>query len=136
MLSVQQTLLGWMTVTRGAGILAVLMVGLLGACLARSLSDSDLVSYAAKGYDKKAMQGKHLVLGAHHGISVVVEFPCSDLCPAYTTRIIHYDLPPDGTCAAQGGVTVLIGTPVGIGEMPVQYCVPKVLADNPQVRPG
>jgi hypothetical protein len=78
------------------------------------------------------MEGKHIVLGVHAGTPVVVDFPCSDLCPAYTIRIIHYDLPAGPACAAHGGVEKLIGTPVGIARVPVPYCVPRVLADRVQ----
>ena len=106
------------------------------ACGPRTLSDSDLVAYASSTYDKREMQDKHLVLGVHSGVRVVVDFPCSDLCPNYTTRIIHYDLPADGTCAAQGGATVLIDTPVGIEHMPVAYCVPRALAGIKQKSTG
>ena len=46
------------------------------------------------------MMEKRITLGLHHGVPVVVEFPCSDICPQYTTRIVHYDLAPGAACAA------------------------------------
>jgi len=100
------------------------------ACGPRALSDSDLLKYAASPYDKRSMEGKHIVLGVHGGTKVVVDFPCSDLCPQYTTRIIHYDLEPGPECSARGGVEQRIDVPVGIGRFPVPFCLPKVLAEN------
>jgi len=114
----------------GAIVLAAAMTALTVACGPRLLTDSDLVEYAAARYDPGKMEGKHLALGVHRGVPVVVDFPCSDVCPAYTTRIIHYDLEPDATCTDRGGVVVRIGTPVGIGFLPVPYCVPRVVADQ------
>ena len=52
------------------------------------------------------MMGKRITLGRHHGVPVVVEFPCSDICPQYTTQIIHYDIAPGAACEAAGGVTL------------------------------
>jgi hypothetical protein len=94
----------------------------------RTLSDADLVAYAAAKYDSAAMMGKRITLGLHHGLPVVVEFPCSDICPQYTTQIIHYDLAPGAACAAAGGVTVTRRVPFSIAVIARDFCVPKALA--------
>jgi hypothetical protein len=94
----------------------------------RVLTDADLVAYAAASYDHRAMMGKHIILGLHRGVAVVAEFPCSDVCPDYTTRIIHYDLAPGAACEAAGGVTQSRGVPMGIAVMKRDFCVPKPLA--------
>ena len=114
----------------------ILTAVFLTGCGPRTLTDADLVAYASTTYDKGEMQDKHLVLGVHSGVRVVVDFPCADLCPKYTTRIIHYDLPADKTCAALGGTTVLIATPTGAEQVPMPYCVPRVLADRVRTYPG
>jgi hypothetical protein len=102
------------------------------ACAAapRELSDADLVAYAHAPYDARAMMGKQITLGRHHGVPVVVEFPCSDICPQYTTQIIHYDAPPGAACAAAGGVTQTRSVPFSIAVIKRDFCVPKPLASG------
>jgi len=115
---------------------ALLAAGLAGAALLsahaaaapRNLSDADLVAYAAAPFDHAAMMFKRITLGLHHGAPVVVEFPCSDICPQYTTQIIHYDLAPGAACAAAGGVTVTRRVPFSIAMVDKAFCVPKPLA--------
>jgi hypothetical protein len=93
-----------------------------------ALSDAELVAYATRSYDHAAMMFRHVVLGVNHGQTVVADFPCSDLCPDYTTRIIHYDLEPGAACAAAGGVTVTRRVPYSIAMVNKDFCVPKALA--------
>src|SRR5579862_7998940 len=102
---------------------SLLAAGLAGAALfaangafagPRNLSDADLVAYAAAPYNQAAMMFKHVTLGLHHGVPVVVEFPCSDVCPQYTTEIVHYDVAPGAACAAAGGVTEMRSVPFSI----------------------
>jgi hypothetical protein len=119
-----------MRIRRTRAGIALIALAALVRCAPRALTDADLLAYVATSYDKAQMVGSHVVLGVHAGMRVVVDFPCSDLCPAYTTRIVHYDLPAGPECAAHGGTEILIGTPVGVGQMPLPYCVPKVLADR------
>jgi hypothetical protein len=99
-----------------------------GAVAAPVLTDADLVAYAARPYDKAAMMEKRITIGVHHGVPVIVDFPCSDICPQYTTQVIHYDLGPGAPCAAAGGVTVTRMVPFSIAVVEKQFCVPKVLA--------
>lgn len=101
------------------------------AAAPRSLSDADLVAYAAQPFDKAAMMFKQVTLGLHHGVPVVAEFPCSDVCPAYTTRIIHYALAPGPACAAAGGVTQVRRVPFSIAMVDKDFCVPKPIASMP-----
>ena len=95
----------------------------------KTLSDADILSYASQPYDKREMTFKHIMLGVYRGVPVVVDFPCSDLCPAYTTRVIRYDVPVSG-CSAVGGVVQKMLVPYGIASQLRPFCVPKVLADN------
>jgi len=92
------------------------------------LSDADLVAYAAKPFDKAKLMFKQVRLGVNHGLVVVAEFPCSDICPAYTTQIIHYEIGPGPACEAAGGVTVTRAVPFSIAVMEKPFCVPRVLA--------
>jgi hypothetical protein len=94
------------------------------------LSDADLVAYAAKPYDKAAMMLKQVRLGVNHGLVVLVDFPCSDICPNYTTRIIHYELGPGPQCVAAGGANETRAVPFSIAVVEKQFCVPKVLAPH------
>ena len=96
----------------------------------RTLSDADLVAYAAKPFDKQAMMERHVAVGLHHGVPVVADFPCSDVCPDYTVRIIHYDVTPGEACAKAGGVTQARLVPYSIAVIEKDFCVPKVLAER------
>jgi hypothetical protein len=95
------------------------------------ISDQQLLRYAASSFDPREMSFQHVVLGDHNGMRVVADFPCADLCPAYTTRVIHYDVEPGGECEAHDGVTRSVDVPVGVGMLPVPFCVPKVLVEAP-----
>jgi len=93
----------------------------------RALTDADLVAYNARPFDKAAMMGHQLTLGVHHGTPVIVDFPCGDVCPQYTIRIIHYAVGPGPACQAIGGVTVTQDVPRSIATVPTDFCEPKAL---------
>ncbi|HEY1751484.1 MAG TPA: hypothetical protein VGG29_09475 [Caulobacteraceae bacterium] len=109
-------------------LLAALALAAPALAQTRQLSDADLVAYAARPFDKEAMMGRQVTLGLHNGAPVVADFPCSDLCPAYTVRIIHYEAPPGPACERIGGVTRNELVPRGIGVAEEPFCVPKPLA--------
>jgi TonB family protein len=95
----------------------------------KHITDSDLLAYVRSAFDRRSKMGKREVLGLHQNTLVVVDFPCSDLCPAYTTRIIHYDVPADPKiCARVGGVLRQEWVPKGIAVMPMPFCLPKSVA--------
>jgi hypothetical protein len=118
---------------RGAFVLllAALAASAALADAPRALTDADLVAYAARPFDKAAMMFQRVTLGEHHGATVVADFPCSDVCPQYTIRVIHYDVAPGAACEAIGGVTVSRMVPFSIAVVEKRFCVPKVLADRP-----
>jgi len=94
------------------------------------LDDAALKAYADKPFDKAAMMHTTQPLGRHHGQPVVAEFPCSDVCPQYTVRIIHYQLPEGVSCDSVGGVEKDILVPVAIAVRSKTFCVPRVVADD------
>jgi len=94
----------------------------------RQLTDADLLAYDAKPFDRGAMMFRHITLGRHHGALVVADFPCGDVCPNYTVRIIHYDVPPGPACARIGGRDQTRSIPQGIAATERDFCVPAVLA--------
>jgi len=107
----------------------------LAGCTTRAsepglLDDAALAAYAARPFDKHAMMGQTVELGRNHGMPVVAQFPCADVCPQYTVRIVHYRLPDGTDCAAAGGVEKTVGVPVAIAVLPKTFCVPKVLAES------
>jgi hypothetical protein len=59
---------------------------------------------------------------------VVVDYPCADVCPDYTVRIIHYDVAPGHDCDQIGGKTVVRAVPFAIAARVEPFCVPAVLA--------
>ena len=92
--------------------------------------DARLLAYATKHFDKSSYRDPHQEWGQHHGTPVVVDFICSDVCPDYTVRVIHYDLASTQTCASVGGVERAMRIPVSIAVTDKTFCFPKVITDN------
>lgn len=95
----------------------------------RTLTDEQLLEYARSPYDKKKMMHKKIIIGKHNGVPVKVSFPCGDLCPEYTKRIISYDVELD-RCEEIGGVKKTIFITRGIAAIPENFCIPKILAEH------
>jgi hypothetical protein len=93
----------------------------------RALSDSDIAAYAAAKFDKRAMMFKRIALGRHRGMPVVAIHPCGDVCPVYTRRIVHYDVPL-ADCVRRGGVVRDELMPRGPAVARQPFCVPAVIA--------
>jgi hypothetical protein len=107
---------------------------LLAATAATPISDAALIAFDAHDYDKSTKMQTHEVLGTNHGALVVVDYPCSDLCPQYTTRIIHYAVEPGPDCARAGDVVRMMVVPVSIAAMRKPFCIPGALADRPHYK--
>lgn len=102
---------------------------MLASCGGKNtLSDDDLLRYGRSSYSKAGMMFKEIQLGLHHNIPVKVSFPCGDICPDYTTRIIYYDV-DIVKCEENGGVVSEVAVPVSIAMEKKSFCIPKVLAD-------
>lgn len=95
-----------------------------------AISEADLLEYASAEYDKVSYAEGRIVLGRLNDTNVVTDFVCSDLCPASTVRIIHFEVEPGPSCAEIGGVERLVTVPVAITVVERTFCFPKVLADN------
>jgi hypothetical protein len=93
----------------------------------RRLSDSGIAAYASARFDKRAMMFKRVALGRHRGLPVVAIHPCGDVCPVYTRRIVHYDIPV-ADCARRGGVVRQELIPRGPAVARQPFCVPAILA--------
>lgn len=91
------------------------------------LTDADIAAFAARPWDKAAMMDRHMLLGFHNGGRVVVDFPCGDVCPRYTTRIVHYAVAPGPGCGGLGGVLRYAYVPSGAAANRRAFCVPAVL---------
>jgi hypothetical protein len=124
-----------MRVVKGIGIAAL---GLLTAAApphdkVRRLSDSDLRRYAASKFDARKMMFRHEVIGRYRGTLVVADFPCGDVCPQYTRRIIHFAVDPDSCARVAGAVVVEEIVPRGIAVHRQAYCEPRIIA---KLKPG
>ncbi|HEY8329340.1 MAG TPA: hypothetical protein VIO59_12975 [Rhodanobacter sp.] len=86
-----------------------------------------LQAWAGKPWNKAALMNTTVELGRYRNVPVVAEFPCSDVCPQYTVRIIHYQLPPEASCAGVGGVEKEVLVPIAITVRPKTFCVPEPL---------
>ena len=102
------------------------------ACLGEqgAMSEALLLEYASTPYKKGAHGADHQVLGKLNDVDVVVDFICSDVCPDYTVRIIHFDVEPGPKCDEIGGVEQSVVVPIAIAAMPKLFCFPKILTDN------
>lgn len=100
----------------------------------RTISDARIAAIAASPFDQRAMMFHHELLGLNRRMRVVADYPCSDVCPQATVRIIHYDRRPGPGCEAAGGVTASRMVPVSITVQRVDYCVPRVLERGQAVR--
>jgi hypothetical protein len=94
------------------------------------LTDAQLIAYGQQDFDRGEMTYKHVDLGRYHGAPVVADFPCADVCPDNTTRIIHYELDDGQKCSSVGGAERTLTVPTGIGKSQEKFCVPRVLAER------
>ncbi len=115
-------------------VAVVTILSLTAAC-ATSPAQMDaaaLSAYANKPWDKATLMHTQVDLGSYKGVPVMAEFPCSDVCPQYTVRIIHYRLPADASCASVGGVEKQVLVPIAIAVMPKTFCIPEPLVASGQ----
>jgi hypothetical protein len=118
-------------------VIAALVVGVDASCSTRatepaSLDAAALHAYADKPWNKAALMNTTVELGSYRRVPVVAEFPCSDVCPNYTVRIIHYRLPADASCDSVGGVEKQVLVPVAITVLPKTFCIPEPLVASGQ----
>lgn len=91
------------------------------------LNAAALQARAAKPWDKASLMHTTVPFGSYHGVPVVADHPCSDVCPQYTVRIIHYQLPADASCASVGGVEKQVLVPIAIAVRLKTFCIPEPL---------
>ena len=94
-----------------------------------ALSDNDILSAAMKAYDKRQKENTKEFIGIHDGKKVIAIYPCGDICPDYTKRVIHYAINIDD-CEENGGVIKQVRVTRGRSSNKESFCVPKVLAQN------
>lgn len=92
----------------------------------RRIGDAELVRFAASKFNKAEMMSKRQVVGLHRGTLVVADYPCGDVCPTYTRRIVHYDVPV-GDCARVRGAVAWETVPRGPAATRQAFCEPAIL---------
>ena len=118
-----------------AVLMAVAGMGIGATACAAAQAQMDaaaLQGYAGKPWNKAALMNTTVELGRYRNVPVVAEFPCSDVCPQYTVRIIHYRLSSDVSCASVGGVEKKVLVPVAITVLPKTFCIPEPLVASGQ----
>jgi hypothetical protein len=117
------------------GGIAMMMSVMVVAAWARApavLDAAALQAYAGRPWSKPAMAHSTVELGRFRGVPVVAEFPCADVCPQYTIRIIHYQLPATADCATIGGVAEEVPVPIAITVISKTFCIPEPLVASGQ----
>ena len=107
-------------------ILMLFCLLFMTAC-ASELTDKDLLEYVTSDFNQEKMWGKNIKIGYHQGIEVRARFPCSDICPVYTTRIVYYNLSME-SCESQDGIIKPVLVPFAISERLEDFCLPPVIA--------
>jgi len=110
-----------------AGLLAVVP-------LPAELSDNSLITLARSPAIASIDGPYRVVLGLHHQTEVVADYICSDVCPEYTVRVIHYSVQPGADCDRIGGKSVVTPVPFMLGQLPTPYCVPAILVNDEAFR--
>jgi predicted esterase len=120
----------------GASVLAALGCGrgALRDSPERELSDAELREVASAPFDAAAVMNQSFAVGRHRGHAVRIDFPCGDVCPAYTTRVVRYDLAAE-VCPPEGEV-VTLGVPGAAAMHLKDFCVPRVLSVKGLTRPA
>ncbi len=117
-------------------VVAVLAVASVAACAnagtPAQMNAAALQAWASQPWDKAALMHTTVDVGRYNGVPVVAEHPCSDVCPQYTVRIIHYQLPPEASCASVGGVEKEVLVPIAIAVRPKTFCIPEPLVASGQ----
>ena len=115
-------------------IAIIIAVASMAACASAGtpaqMDAAALQAWAGKPWDKAALMHATVDVGRYRGVPVVAEHPCSDVCPQYTVRIIHYRLPADASCASVGGVEKQVLVPIAITVRPKTFCVPDALVES------
>jgi hypothetical protein len=113
-----------------AAIIVSAAVIVSGCSQLRPITEAELLAYASAPYERAAYGSPPEVLGVLNNAPVVVDFICSDLCPASTVRIVRFELAPGVSCADVGGVEKQVLVPVAITATLQELCFPNVLARN------
>lgn len=95
----------------------------------KELSDEELLEYYKSPFDKEKMMFKDMIIGKHKGIPVRVTFPCGDICPDYTIKVVRYDIELS-QCEQAGGLVRTIFVPSAAMVMPEEFCFPKIIVEN------
>lgn len=96
-----------------------------------AISDETLLTSATTPYNSfpgNSMQSR--AIGKSNGEQVVVDYVCADICPNYTMRIVHFDVPRNKNCASIGGIEKIQQGSDGWAAGTALYCFPKVIVDN------
>ncbi len=101
---------------------------LAGRLSTAPLTTEELVGFARSYIDKDKLMFKDLEIGSYNGHKIRVSYPCGDICPADTVRIIRYDI-LGSECAGAGGELRRILVPIGRAVTSKEFCFPKPIID-------
>jgi len=93
------------------------------------LTSNKILKFAMNPYAKGAKMNTTETLGMHNKNKVQVIYPCGDICPDYTTRIIHYKIAINN-CKSIGGIIKKKRVVRGRASNIESFCVPAIIAAN------
>ena len=94
-----------------------------------ALTNNRILKFAMEPYAKSAKMNTTEILGTHNKNILQVIYPCGDICPDYTKRIIHYKIEMKN-CKNIGGIIKKKRIVRGRASNIESFCVPVVIADN------
>lgn len=92
----------------------------------KELNSAQVLSLLEKEYDFETVSGTKVLAGQFNGAAVIVDFPCSDICPGNTYKIVRFDV-EWYQCSDIGGKVEELMSPMGIAIGLKKYCVPEVI---------
>ena len=105
------------------------LVILLLGCNQKVLNDNELLINATTDYAKESKMNSTEILGIHNQHIVKVTYPCGDVCPEYTKRIIYYEI-ENKSCPSNIGTEKEVTVFRGRSSRIETYCIPNIIAEN------
>jgi len=92
----------------------------------KELTDADLFALLTKEFDLNIVSGAKVIIGTYKGTELIADFPCSDVCPLNTVKIIRFNVKANECSSTEGKEEELL-TPMSISMGTKLFCVPEII---------